>query len=194
MAKPRPRSSDVPSGRAIGLRKMVEDGGLNRGVNPNPRIRHLKRQHALRCMSGAAFDRDMDSPPVGKLHGIPDQVPENLTKTDRISDHSMRTAVPNTAGQFQALCSGRFKNKTTASSTNSRKSNTMASKPILPASILEKSRMSLIIVSKATPERWTDCASCNCRSFNAVRSSGSYNIPRYVSSACGFHDSYWLRT
>jgi hypothetical protein len=64
---------------------MVEDGGLNGGINPNPGIYHLERQHALRCLFGTAVDRHVDSPPRVNF-GISDQVQDNLTETDRISD------------------------------------------------------------------------------------------------------------
>ena len=101
---------------------------------------------------GTALDRYLDSPPVSKLHGIPDQVQENLTKTDRISYHSSRTAGSKTASQFQAFCSGRLEEQGHRILNQFSQVKCNGFQVILPASILEKSRMSLMISSKATPE------------------------------------------
>ena len=52
-----------------------------------------------------------------------------------------------------------------------RRSNEMASIASLPASTLEKSRMSLMMVSSASPERRTVSAYSRCSAVSSVSSS-----------------------
>ena len=62
------------------------------------------------------------------------------------------TSPSNTYAVSRCFSTARVAMRSSADSTHSRRSNGCASMSIRPASILEKSRMSLMIVSSASPD------------------------------------------
>ena len=114
-----------------------------------------RRRSADSCRRLVDARRTTTSPCVGELDRVADQVHEHLAQPPRIAPHDRRHVGSDQRGQLEALGLRRARPAARAtSSTASRRSKSMVSSSSLPASIFEKSRMSLMIASSASP----DCA------------------------------------
>ena len=90
---------------------------------------------------------------LGELDGVADQVDHHLPQAVVVADDAARHVGMDVAGQLQALAGARGRaNDFIVSPRLSRRSKVVCSRTSLPASILEKSRMSLITESSASPE------------------------------------------
>ena len=97
------------------------------------------------------------SPALGELDGVADQVDEHLPQPARVADDTGRARPGRCGRPVPAPCScARTRERLAASAERVAQGGTsIASSSSLPASILEKSRMSLRIASSDSADRWT---------------------------------------
>ena len=127
-------------------------------------------------VAGGALDGDRDDhlAALGELDGVADQVDEHLPQPAGIADECVRHVRPDVAGELEALCRARAgASRRTASSTVSRSVERHLLERSLPASIFEKSRMSLTRSSSASPDSLTVAGSRCCTGVSVVSSARS---------------------
>ena len=123
----------------------------------------------VKCSTTSSSDRD--SPRhvqhhfalLGELHGVAHQVDDDLPQAVVVADDQVRHVGVDVIGQLQALAGRRgTANDFIVSPRLSRRSKAVQSRVSLPASILEKSRMSLMTESSASPESRTAMRNSRC--------------------------------
>ena len=113
--------------------------------------------------------RQHDLARLGELDRIGEEVDEDLPQPRHVAPDGARDIALEQVGGVEVLLDrARWSARSSADSTQSRRSNGCDSMSIRPASIFEKSRMSLMIVSSASPR----VADGRRRSRAARRSSG----------------------
>ncbi len=92
-------------------------------------------------------------PLLGELHRIADQVDENLPNAHRVALDPVRHVFGDQIDQFQAHGSAPLGKQIRDIGDGFRGSKSTSKSSSRPASIFEKSRMSLMMASSAWPER-----------------------------------------
>jgi len=117
------------------------------------------------------------SPCVGELHGIPEQVDQNLPQPGGIALQPFRQIAAHRPFQFQTLLLGAQVTGCSAFSAQSSIEKGTCSSSVLPVSILEKSSMSSMISSKDSEHPFTISRYSRCWPLSGVSSASSV-IPR----------------
>ena len=89
---------------------------------------------------------------LGELDGVGQEVQHDLAQPAGVAHERARQAVLGGVHELEALLRRERGDVSSAPSMHGPRANGSASRSILPASILEKSRMSLMIVRSASPE------------------------------------------
>ena len=168
--------------RAIGLLEGVEDRLLSIRRNADARIAHGEMQLCpwsvvrrplpiLRAFLSAVrlpLQRATDHGPrttnnvqnhlagPGELDGVADEVDDDLTQAYRIAHQDVGDVGGKVAGEFEALGMAAFRQRLSVSPRVSRNEKGRGSSSSLPASILEKSRMSLMTVNSDSADDFTN--------------------------------------
>ena len=97
-------------------------------------------------------DGDDHLSPLGEFQGVAHQIDEQLAKPNGVAGQRVGNLGANVAGQSQRFGPARGDSGFRASVTVRRREKSTRSSSILPDSILEKSRISLITISRASAE------------------------------------------
>ena len=180
------------------LGERLEEAACASGAMPMPVSATSKRTRRRRLRRSAprraARAHDYHFAGLGELDGVADQVDQHLAQPAGVADAAIAGRRARRRRRARSPCRGAAgASSSTTSSITSWSSKSAASSSTLPASIFEKSRMSLMIASSASPESRTPprtraaAASGRCRA--AVRSCRSRR-----SWACESRGSWWRRT
>ena len=155
--------------RAVGLRERLEQLRLCR--RPGCRCRCRAPRSAADASRGRRRrPRPRPRPALlGELDRVADEVDQHLPQPAGSPTSASGTSGATSQRQLEALlaCGPRREQASSESSTTSRRSNGDASSSSLPASIFEKSRMSLMIVEQRlapTPDRCPAKSRCSASS------------------------------
>ena len=149
--QPQARAAIRPRRRAIGLREGVEDRPLLLRRDADSRIRHRACPAPLRRVPPTPSGPAPRPRRSRELDGIADQVDQDLAQTRGVAEQGVRHIGRDMAGELEALLAARRLRAFIVSSSVSRRLNSIVSKSSLPASILEKSRMSLSRTATSPP-------------------------------------------
>ena len=100
----------------------------------------------------SALQRQDDLALVGELDRVGQQVEEDLAEPAGVADDRLGQLVAHRVGELEPFLAAVGAIRSRALSTHSRSSNGSDSRSTRPASIFEKSRMSLMIVRSASPD------------------------------------------
>ena len=173
MANPSPVP---PKRRLVELSAWVKESKIlawTSGAMPMPVSSTAKYSRGVVSPSACTRIRITTSPFSVNLMALPTR----LTKSCRTRTGSPCTLAGRSIGRSLIKSSpfscARPASIAAMSSTSSRGSNKVISNSSRPASILEKSRISLMVASRAQPELWIRLANRSCWGFRAVPSSRS---------------------
>ena len=99
---------------------------------------------------------------LGELDGVGEQVGEHLAQPAAVAVDHRRDVVVDPGHQLEALAVRLRREHLAGVFDGSRRSKSWSSSSSLPASIFEKSRMSLMTSSSASPELAAVCAYSRC--------------------------------
>ena len=120
------------------------DAGVADGRGGRPTASGSRRRRAA--------GRDHDLAGLGELHGVVQQVQQDLADAARVADRRLGRPRLDVVGDLEPLARrDRADQVRRRDSMHARRSNGARSRSIRPASIFEKSRMSLMIESSASP-------------------------------------------
>jgi len=114
---------------------------------------------------------------AGDLMALPRRLRTIWRSPGRIAYYGLRDVRGDIASQFEAFLMARSATLRVASSRLSRRLNSIGSSSTLPASILEKSRMSLMMASSESAEARAVSMSSRCSGVSTVSRASSV-IPR----------------
>ena len=139
-----------------------------------------------------ALARRLDLAALGELHRVVDQVGQHLAQAHRVAAAGRRTSRSSQVQQSQALgsCPASISCMTLRAG---REVERRVSSSSLPASIFEKSRMSLMMRSSCCDDA-RPCAPSSCWSGEARAQQQVGSSARCRSSACGSRGSSWRGT
>ena len=159
-------------GAAVGLAELLEQPAHASARSCRCRCRAPRSAASSRRSRALDAHRQHHLAGFGELDGVAEQVEQDLAQprdvaVDRRRHRRLRR---------RRRCPGpsrraRLAIRSSADSTQSRRSKGCASMSMRPASIFEKSRMSLMIVSSASPLSRMVLAKSRCSSFSGVSSS-----------------------
>ena len=165
IARPRPGAAVLAAGRAVGLLERLEDDLLlvrrdaDAGVG-RPRTRAPRRPgSAPRCPGSsppsAGSTRQRHLPVVRELEGVGEQVLDDLLQPLGVGEHRLAAAAGRT-GSGSRRSSPRRRAGTSARRSRCRSSSrsSPASTTTVPDSIFDRSRMSLMSISRSLPDEW----------------------------------------
>ena len=165
--------------RGIGLAERLENLRLLFGRDADAGVAHGNVQAELPVgVDKFWLDVNDDFPAAGELNGVADEVDNDLPQSTGVADQFVGHVRRNTHGQLQALCrplGTRACAMLCRASPASRTADCSSSS--LPASILEKSRMSLRIDSSESADDLTMFWYSRCSAVRSVLSSSSV-MPR----------------
>ena len=149
---------------------------------PVSRTPNSKRQRAVGAAvplgRRAAAQVDHHLAVLGELDRVGHQVGQHLAQAQRVAVHHRRQVRAPRGSSAPGPSRGRAAPAAPACPRpRARSVKSIGASSSLPASIFEKSRMSLMISSSDSPERYTACAKRRWRSSSAVPSSSSV-MPR----------------
>ena len=132
-------------GGGVGLRERLEElVHLPRRMPTPVSVTSTPQQHPA-GPSPAAYARTATSPPLGELHRVRDQVGEHLRQPGRVADQHARARRGGTTRRGRAPSPGPARRASRPPGRAAgRTSKSTPSSSSSPASILEKSRMSLM--------------------------------------------------
>ena len=175
------RAAVSPRRRPVGLRERLEDASLlaPAGCRCPCRARRTAAATRLRRVRSTSSTSTHDLAALGELDGVADQVDQDLPQRGRVADervgHVGRDVAMPARGPSRAACSGqrleRVARARRAARTASRSSSS------LPASIFEKSRMSLMIASSDVGRRRAPSAGSRAARRRASVSSSRSVMP-----------------
>ena len=152
IARPRPVP---PYLRVVDESACVNDWNsrpMPSAVRPMPVSRTAKVSSTSPAATGAARHRQHHLAALGELHRVGQQVEQDLAQPRHVAADRRPARRPRTGRRCRGASRSRAAlTRSSADSTHSRRSNGCASMSMRPASILEKSRMSLMMVSSASP-------------------------------------------
>ena len=178
IARPRPVP---PKRRVVELSACVKAANSwpsCSGAMPMPVSRTLEAHaHASRSRSPAASHAQRDPPVLGELHRVAQQVEQRLRQPRRVAAQASGTCRLSSAS-VQALGARAFGHQRAACATAARRSEkSMCSSSSLPASIFDRSRMSLITCSR--------CCAASCDLVQAVGLRPASRRRRAAAGASG---------
>ena len=161
--------------RRVPLLERLKDGSSSCSAGmPMPVSRTGKMQADLLVAAPRFFDRDSDLALLGELDGVADQVEQDLAQPRRIAAHDRRQAASATlAVSSIPFCWAFTSSVLTVSRTTSASGKSISSISILPASILDRSRISFSSPSSSSLDERTVCRYPRCSSLKGVASASS---------------------
>ena len=143
-----PRAAVLAGGRSVRLGEGLEELLLLVGGDADARVADGEVQADLLLGPRLHIDAKHDLAPLGELDGVAHQVDDDLAEAVGVAREGIGHVGRDVVGQLQPFLVARRASVATVSSRVSRRSKSTRSRSSLPASILEKSRMSLITVSR----------------------------------------------
>ena len=182
-----PGAAEPAGGRLVGLAEGLEQAGDLVLGDADAGVAHRDAQAAVRARGSTCTST---APVSVNLMALLTRLPitwRSRTGSASISAGRRRVDV---GGQVQALFPRPLPEQATTSSTISARSAGAASSVILPASIFEKSRMSLMMAIRLAPDLAITSAKRRCAAAGRRRPA-SRPSPSRRSSACGSRGSWW---
>ena len=143
-------AAELPRRAAVGLLELVEDAGLLLRRDADAGVAHL--EHDL-AGAGPGLDDDADAAGLGELDGVAGEIEQHLAQPRGVADDALRQPLVDVGGDLEALGLGaRARAARPRPRPAPASENGCGSSSSLPASILEKSRISSISDSSASPE------------------------------------------
>ena len=141
------RSTEAARRRLIRLHKRLEKMGLLFGGHANASVDDVERNLAI-SVQRQAMDAQADFAGFGELQRVAQQVHENLLEAQRVRADVARNGADKTARKCRPFSIARGRISETTSPISCSRSVASDSTVILPASILEMSKMSLMSSSR----------------------------------------------
>ena len=179
MARPRPVPPYLRLVRAVGLLERLEDDLLLVGEMPMPVSVTAKATTVVgavqllvvRAPAGLGrLDRQCHLAVVRELEGVGEQVLQDLLQALDVGDHRLRQARVEADEEIDALRLRHVAEGALARSAADRRSAARSHRPTtVPDSIFDRSRMSLISVSRSLPDEWIVLANSTCLRVDCPR-------------------------
>ena len=163
-----PRAAVLAGRGRIGLGERLEEPVDAVGGNADAGVGDFEPDGGPAGLPLRAPTFTATSPRLGELHGVADQVDQHLPQP-RVVAATRGRRLRRTWPKPQALLPGLEGHGGHGLFDHVPRSNSCSSSSILPASILEKSRMSLIRASSDRPLLWQASTKARCRSSSGCR-------------------------
>jgi len=158
--------------------------------HPDPGIADRKFKLNFFARAFQKLDIEPDLAALGELHGVVHKIGEDLAETQRVAEQHVRNAGRDVRKELEAFIVGFLSSERGDRSNDFIGLKSVVSRSSLPASIFEKSRMSLMMGQQrgAGIMNLADVKS-RCFGFSGVFRARCERADDGVSSECGFR---WL--